>query len=242
MPPRSPFSALPQLRSSGFAVVSLLPVVALLPLEVQAQVRPAACVGTVLELSVLERGQTQTDRFRFALRLEAEAATTAAALDQLNQRLEATRTALQGLAQGPLTIPAPRSYARGGGSQGPRRQLASTSIGGEVGRGGYDQLIQVAGRLPGVRLQGMTSLASSQNQNALADQLLESALKQGREQAERTAAALGLRRVTLLRIDQRRSGAVRPLAYAANAGRQFRPEEAPQPSQSLALNLDYCLS
>jgi uncharacterized protein YggE len=241
MPPRSPWSVLPRLRSSGFAALSLLPVVALLPLEVQAQVRSAACAGTLLELSVEERGETRTDRFRFALRLEAEGATAAAALDQLNQRLDATRKALQGLAQGPLTIPAPRTYASGGGSQGPRRQQASTSISGEVERGGYDQLIQVAGRLPGVRLQGMTSLASTQNQNALADQLLESALKQGREQAERTAAALGLRRVTLLRIDQRRSGAVRPLAYAADAGRQFRPEEAPQPSLSLALNLDYCL-
>jgi uncharacterized protein YggE len=241
MPPRSLLSAVPRLRSSGLAALSLLPVVALLPRQVQAQVRPAACAGTVLELRVLERGQTRTDRFRFALRLEAEGATTEAALDQLNQRLAATRTALQRLAQGPLTIPAPRTYASGGASQGRRRQQASTSISGEVERGGYDQLIQVAGRLPGVRLQGMTSLASTQNQNALADQLLESALKQGREQAERTASALGLRRVTLLRIDQRGSGTVRPLAYAADAGRQFRPEEAPQPSLSLALNLDYCL-
>ncbi|QBE67913.1 hypothetical protein SynWH8101_0301 [Synechococcus sp. WH 8101] len=242
MPPRSPLSVVPRLRLSGFAALSLLPVVALLPLKVQAQVRPAACAGTVLELRVLERGQTRTDRFRFALRLEAEGATTAAALDQLNQRLDATRKALQGLAQGPLTIPAPRTYASGGASQGPRRRQASTSISGEVERGSYDQLIQVAGRLPGVRLQGITSLASTQNQNALADQLLQSALKQGREQAERTAAALGLRRVALLRIDQRGSGTVRPLAFAANAGRQFRPEEAPQPSQSLELNLDYCLS
>jgi uncharacterized protein YggE len=241
MPPRSLLSAVPRLRSSGLAALSLLPVVALLPRQVQAQVRPAACAGTLLELSVEERGETRTDRFRFALRLEAEGATTEAALDQLNQRLAATRTALQRLAQGPLTIPAPRTYASGGASQGRRRQQASTSISGEVERGGYDQLIQVAGRLPGVRLQGMTSLASTQNQNALADQLLESALKQGREQAERTAAALGLRRVTLLRIDQRGSGTVRPLAYAADAGRQFRPEEAPQPSQSLELNLDYCL-
>ena len=241
MPPRSLLSAVPRLRSSGLAALSLLPVVALLPRQVQAQVRPAACAGTLLELSVEERGETRTDRFRFALRLEAEGATTEAALDQLNQRLAATRTALQRLAQGPLTIPAPRTIARGGGSQGPRRQQASTSISGEVERGGYDQLIQVAGRLPGVRLQGMTSLASTQHQNALAHQLLQAALKQGREQAERTAAALGLRRVTLLRIDQRRSGAVRPLAYAADAGRQFRPEEAPQPSQFLELNLDYCL-
>jgi uncharacterized protein YggE len=242
MPPRSRLSVVPRLRLSGFAALSLLPVVSLLPLKVQAQVRPAACAGTLLELSVEERGETRTDRFRFALRLEAEGATTAAALDQLNQRLDATRTALQGLAQGPLTIPAPRTYASGGASQGPRRQQASTSISGEVERGGYDQLIQVAGRLPGVRLQGMTSLASTQHQNALAHQLLQAALKQGREQAERTAAALSLRRVTLLRIDQRGRGTVRPLALAANAGRQFRPEEAPQPSQSLELNLDYCLS
>ena len=52
-------------------------------------------------------------------------------------------------------------------------------ITGEVSRDDYDTLIQAAGRLPGVRLQGMTSLASSESRASLADQLLKQALEKG---------------------------------------------------------------
>jgi len=213
----------------------------MVPSVTQAQTRTAACHGTLLALSVLERGQTRSDRFRFRLRLEAKAPDGAAAMDQLNRRLEQARSALGDLATGTLTIPAPRTYSVGGGSQGPRRQQASTSISGEVDRARYDRLIQVAGRLPGASLQGMTSLPSNQDENALADRLLDRALQQGKRRAERTAASLGLRRVTLLRIDQRRGGQIVPVAYAGTAARSFRPEEAPKPSQSLSLDLEYCL-
>ena len=124
-----------------------------------------------------------------------------AALSALNARLAEARQAIQPLALGQLTIPAPRSYPVGGGAAGSRLERASTTITGELSRDDYDALIQAAGGLPGVRLQGMTSLASSDSRASLADQLLKQALETGRRRAQTTARALGLRKVELLLID-----------------------------------------
>lgn len=221
----------------------------MLPLVVAGTLLPAApalaaertCNGTVLQIQVQERGTTRSDRFRFSLRLTAEAPTKSEAMGLLNTRLDQARRGVLPLTLGQLTIPAPSSYKVGGGSAGPRRDRASTSISGEVSRANYDALIQLAGRLPGVRLQGMTSLASSDESASLAEQLMEQALAQGRRRAEATARALGLRRAELLRIDQRTNG-YQPYAMASRSVNQsFNPDEAPKPSQSLRLDLDYCL-
>ena len=123
---------------------------------------------------------SRSDRFRFSLGLDAEDLSKDAALSALNARLAEARQAIQPLALGRLTIPAPRSYAVGGGAAGSRLERASTTITGEVSRDDYDALIQAAGRLPGVRLQGMTSLASNDSRASLADQLLKQALETGR--------------------------------------------------------------
>ena len=199
------------------------------------------CQGTLLQIKVHQTGTTRSERFRFSLGLEAEASTKAQAMALLNKRLEKTRRQVKPLALGRLTIPAPRSYSYGGGQAGPRREKASTSISGEVNRANYDAMIQLAGRLPGVRLRGMTSLASGEGQVTLQSQLLKQALEEGTRQAEIMASALGLRRVELLRIDQRGAG-YRPMALASmDRAQSFNPEEAPRPSQSIGLDLDYCL-
>ena len=199
------------------------------------------CNGTLLQIQVNERGTSRSDRFRFSLGLDAEHASKDAAMNALNARLANARQVIQPLAMGRLTIPAPRSYAVGGGTSGPRLERASTTITGEVSRENYDAVIQAAGRLPGVRLQGMTSLASSDSRASLADQLLKQALETGRRRAQATAQALGLRKVELLLIDQRGS-THRPMATAVRMGEaSFRPGEAPKPSQNLTLKLDYCL-
>ena len=235
-----PSALIPSVKSLASALL-LLPAVSLLPGSALAQIQGPACRGTLLQLNVLESGESRTDRFRFNLRIEAEAATSADALAQLRDRLASLREALEPLVMGRLVIPAPRTYATAG-SQPSQGYRASTSITGTVGRSNYDTLIQRAGRLPGVRLQGMTSLPSSEGQDRLQERLLERALERGRRQAERTAAALGLRRVALLRIDQRSHSSVRPSAMAVSATPRFRPEEAPQPNGSLSLSLDYCLN
>jgi uncharacterized protein YggE len=211
----------------------------LVPFPLRAAER--VCNGTLLQIQVNERGTTRSDRFRFSLGLDAEQASKDAAMSALNARLVQARQAIQPLALDQLIIPSPRSTAVGGGASGPRLERASTSITGEVSRDYYDALIQVVGRLPGVRLQGMTSLASSDSRASLADQLLKQALESGRRRAKATARALGLPRVELLQIDQRAS-TYRPREMAARRGdASFSPVEAPNPSQSLTLKLDYCL-
>ena len=214
-----------------------LSVVAPSPLRAAERV----CNGTLLQIQVNERGTSPSDRFRFSLGLDAEKANNDAAMTALNGRLAEARQAIQPLALGRLTIPAPRSFSVGGGTSGPRLERASTTITGEVSRDNYNALIQAAGRLPGVRLRGMTSLASSDSRASLADQLLKQALETGRRRAQATARALGLRKVELLLIDQRGS-TQRPMQMAARKeSTGFRPGEAPKPSQSLTLKLDYCL-
>jgi len=205
------------------------------------QAAERTCQGTLLQIKVHQTGTTRSERFRFSLGLEAEASTKAQAMALLNERLDQARQQVKPLALSRLTIPAPRSYAYGGGQAGPRREKASTSISGEVNRANYDAVIQLAGRLPGVRLRGMTSLASGEGQATLQSQLLKQALEEGTRQAETMASALGLRRVELLRIDQRGAG-YRPMALASiNRAQSFNPGEAPRPSQSIGLDLDYCL-
>lgn len=221
------------------AVPVLLGLSVLAPSPLRAAER--VCNGTLLQIQVNERGTSRSDRFRFSLGIEAENANKDAALSTLNARLAEARQAIQTLVIGRLTIPAPRSYSVGGGTSGPRLERASTSITGEVSRDHYDALIQAAGRLPGVRMQGMTSLASSDSRASLADQLLKQALETGRRRAEATARALGLSKVELLLIDQRGS-THRPMPMAARMGEaSFRPGEAPKPSQNLTLKLNYCL-
>ncbi|UPM49151.1 SIMPL domain-containing protein [Synechococcus sp. A10-1-5-1] len=200
------------------------------------------CGGTLYQLQVSQSGTTAFDRFRFNLDLSAEAATKAEAMQQLNARLERLRSALTPLVSGRITIPAPRTYAIGGGSAGPRRQRATTNVSGEVSKANYDALIQAAGKLPGVNLNGFTSLAASGSAETVQAQLMRQALADGKRQAQATADALGLRRVQLLRINQRGGTSPRPVAMNRALSASFNPDEAPAPRNSVSLALDYCVS
>ncbi|MCP9830321.1 SIMPL domain-containing protein [Synechococcus sp. HJ21-Hayes] len=214
----------------GFGVVA--------PLQAQ----PMQCNGTVLQLQVQQQGSAASDRFDFNLGLEAEAPSKTAALDQLNARLAAVRRVVAPLASGKLTIPAPSTYRSGGGSSGPVREQASTSVSGVVSKANYDALIQAAGRLPGVSLRGFTAEAAGGSEAQLQTKLLRAALADGRRQAQTIADALGLRRVQLLRIDQRGGGLIRPMPYAMAARSSFNPDEARPPESTVSLALDYCLA
>jgi len=234
-----------RLRSGGRIVRALLIIpIAVGAVGVSAAALRAAertCQGTLLQIKVHQTGTTRSERFRFSLGLEAEASTQAQAMALLNERLEQARRQLKPLALGRLTIPAPRSYAYGRAQAGSRRERASTSISGEVNRANYDAMIQLAGRLPGVRLRGMTSIASGEGQATLHSQLLKQALEEGKRQAQTMASVLGLRRVELLRIN-RRGQVSRPVALASvNRAQSFKPGEAPRPIQAIDLKLDYCL-
>lgn len=233
---------MPSLRLAAVALSAVpMGIAPSLVLAAPVQAQPLACNGTLLQLQVQEQGSAAFDRFRFNLGLEAEAPTKSAALDQLNARLAVVRKVVTPLATGKLTIPAPTSYRSGGGSAGPVRERASTSVSGVVSKANYDALIQAAGRLPGVNLGGISAEAARGSEAELRSRLLRQALSEGQRQAQATADALGLRRVQLLRIDQRGGGSVRPMPYAMAARNSFNPDEARAPQSSVSLGLDYCL-
>ena len=111
-----------------------------------------------------------------------------------------------------------------------------------MSRSNYDPLIQQAGRLPGVSLQGMTSLSSTDGARSLQQQLLERALATGRRQAQSTQQLLGLSKIRLIRMDRRSGGGLLRASALSRSEKSFDPSEAPKPRQSIRLNLDYCLN
>lgn len=213
-----------------------------LPVLASAPSNPA-CSGTVLQLSVQEQASGVVDRFRFSLGLSGEGTSEAEALRQLNQRLGRLRADLNPLINGPLTVPAPRSHQRGGGTgAAPRRFVATTTLSGEVGRRHYDALIQLAGRRTGVRLQGMSSLAEAGASQTQEQALVRWVLERGLKEAEAIGRSIGRSRVNLQHIDRR--GAIqRPVqARMASPSMAFDPQEAPKPRVTVHLQLTYCLS
>ncbi|RNC94137.1 MAG: DUF541 domain-containing protein [Synechococcus sp. YX04-3] len=208
------------------------------PRPLRADVLP--CSGTRLKLSVQERGRSAVERFRFSLAVSGEGADEATALQQLNRRLAIVRRELKPLVQGQLVVPAPHTHKRGRASE--QRYVANTGVSGHVSLGSYDRLIQAVGAMPGVRLQGMESVAAPEKEAALRQRLMTDALNQGQADAATTARAIGRSEVTLLSID--RAGAMgrpRPLRMEAVAT-GFDPMEAPEPTITLRLQLEYCLS
>ncbi len=226
------------MRRCGAVVIVGLLLGAVTPMHAQ----DVRCDGTLLELAVVEEGTSRTDRFEFSLQLEAQASSKQEALNELNRRLGTVRRKISALAMEGLIVSAPRTYTVGRITTSPQRHKATTSIKGEVSRSSYDPLIQQAGRLPGVSLQGMTSLSSSAADRSLEQQLLERAMANGRRQAESTQNLLGLRRLRLIRIDQRSGGGHLRASAMSRSQRNFDPSEAPKPRQSIRLNLDYCLN
>ena len=202
-----------------------------------------SCSGTLLQFSVVEQGRTPVDRFRFSLALFGEGSSEQAALTQLNQRLAQLRQSLQPFIQGRLVVPSPSTHPRPGRQGIKQAFAANTGVSGEVKRQMYNQLIQVVGVQPGVRMQGMEAIANDHDEAALQQRLMVAALRRGRAEAASTAAAIGAARVRLLRIN--RSDAMRgprrvQLSTAMRSG--FDPAEAPEPTATARLELHYCLT
>ena len=204
----------------------------------------ASCSGTVLQLSIQEQGLSAVDSFRFSLVVSGEGSTESAALQQLNQRLGELRGDLKPLLRGQLTVPAPRSHQRGGTNPNAERLfVANTTLSGEVVREHYDALIQLAGRRPGVRLQGMTALADARDELNQEQVVVKRALQRGLQEAQWIGRSIGRSRVSLQHIDRR--GAIRRPLQARLADHKsmgFDPNEAPKPRVSVHLQLTYCLS
>ena len=202
-----------------------------------------SCAGTLLQLSVVEEGKTAVASFRFSLAVSAEGSTGQAALTQLNQRLARLRHLLKPFIQGRLIVPSPSTYPRSGRNGAKQSFVANTGVSGEVKRQMYNQLIQTVGGQPGVRMQGMKSIANDKAETALQQRLTAAALRRGMAEADHTAAAIGATRARLLRIN--RSNAMHgprrvQLSEAMRAG--FDPGEAPEPTATVRMELLYCLT
>lgn len=204
------------------------------------QAESSACSGTHFQLALQHQGESPVARFRFSLALSGEGASEAEAMQQLNRRLDRLRREIKPLVIGRLTVPAPHSHPRGRGSE--RRFMAITAASGEVSSRNYNRLIQAVGVLPGVRQQGMQSIADPEAEASLQQRLMRAALQRGQAEAEATARALGVSTIKLLSImrqgDVRQS---RPMQLQARAN-GFDPSEAPEVRSSVRLELQYCLS
>ena len=199
------------------------------------------CGGTVLQLSVAEQGTTSAVRFRFSLALMAEGASQKAALQQLQERLQRLRLALEPLVVGTLTVPAPSTHQRGSQVDAERRYTASTGVSGDVKRSTYNALIEAVGGLAGVRLQGMTSQADPGDAELVQQRLTVAALRRGTAEAVAMAAAMACSGASAADQPSGRDGSP-PCDSLETARSGFRPDEAPKPLQTLRLQLDYCLS
>ena len=224
----------------GLILGTALTAALLVPTPAPARVEAPVCSGTRLQLAIQEQGNSPVDRFRFSLALSGEGVDEAAALKQLNKRLDRLRRELQPLVLGRLVVPAPHTHRRGRSSE--QRFLANTGVSGEVSRLNYNRLIQALGAMPGVRQQGMRSVADAEADLRLQQRLLADALKRGEAEAKATARVIGATQVTLQSIRRDSDlGRPRPMRLEARS-KGFDPEEAPEPQTSLRLNLDYCLS
>jgi uncharacterized protein YggE len=198
------------------------------------------CSGTLLKLSQQEQGRSPVERFRFSLAVSGEGANESAALQQLNRRLTQLRSELKPLVQGQLVVPAPHTHKRGQASE--QRFMANTGVSGHVGRRNFNRFIQTVGAMPGVRQQGMNALPVPEDEAALRQRLMTSALKRAQADAEAIAQAIGASTVTLQSIDRQGSmGRPRPLRMELQSN-GFDPGEAPEPTITLSLQLEYCLS
>ena len=209
-------------------------------LAVEAPLRAAestdACSGTVLKLAVHEQAVSEVSHFRFSLALSGEGNSESAALQQLNKRLHQLRQDLKPLMQGRLEVTAPRSH------QQQKDFVAAIRLSGEVPSENYDALIQLSGRLPGVKLQGMTSLASSSSTDVGEKRALQRALDRGQQHAQWMARSIGRASVALQQIDQRGAVGRSLQSRGVAASNGFDPNEAPKPRVSVHLQLTYCLT
>ena len=215
----------------------------LMPPQDPVLAQETPCSGTLLQLSVSEQGKSSVDRFRFSLALSGEGASEQAALTQLNQRLGQLRQSLQPLVRGRLVVPSPSTYPRRGTNGAPQQFVANTGVSGEVNRQNYNPFIQAVGGQPGVRLQGMESIANERDETALQQRLMAAALRRGKAEADGTAAAIGASQVRLLRIN--RSDAIRGpkrVQLSADTRSGFDPGEAPEPTATVRMELQYCLT
>lgn len=216
---------LPWLAGSGFA-------------QGQAQL---SCAGTLVEARGSAERKRTTASLRFSLAVEAEAASSDAALAQLQGHLSAVRSSLQTLQVRELQVSSPSTWQRPASRTGPERVLASLQVSGQLAPARLQALVRGVGSLPGVRLAPVSTEADGPGDRAARTALLRAAYQDALSQGQDLAGAMGLRG-ELRPMEVQLEGGGRPAqrqAMAAEAA-PFDPAELAAPVDRLSLQVRFC--
>ncbi|APD47889.1 SIMPL domain-containing protein [Synechococcus sp. CS-602] len=214
---------------------------ALLPLPALSQQVQLRCDGTLLEARGNAEVKRTTERLRFSLGLEAEAATAELALPALQERLAAVRTALQLLQVSELEVGSPSTWQQPRSKDRPELVKASLRLNGQLQPPQLQGMIRQVGSLPGVRLSPVTTEADPAADADVRRQLLRSAYQEARSQALTIAEVIGLRALNPLEVQI--EGGMGPRVFRtamADEAAPFDPAELAAPTDRLELLVRFC--
>ena len=206
----------------------------------QSQVQ-LACSGTLVEARGSAELKRITANLRFSLALEAEAASSEAALASLQGRLAAVRTSLKNLQVVDLEVTSPTSWQRPASRPSPERVVAGLQVSGQLAPARLQALVRGVGGLPGVRLTPVATEADRPVDRAARATLLRAAYQDALQQGLDLAGAMGLKGV-LKPIEVLLEGGSRPglkMVMAAEAA-PFDPAELAAPVDRLSLQVRFC--
>ncbi len=211
------------------------------PRAVAAQVQ-LRCEGTLLEARGSAEQERPTRRLSFSLSLGAEAPTADGALQSLQERLAAVRTALQRQQVEELRVTSPSTWERPADRKRPAAVTASLQVSGRLMPQRLQALIREVGALPGVRLAPVGTEADSAQDAAVRRRLLRAAYQDALAQAREVADAVGLGQLAPLEVQLDGNG-LRPepmRAMAEAAAPPFDPAELALPKDRLSLLVRFC--
>jgi uncharacterized protein YggE len=229
------------IRLRSFALLAGLATSGVWPPAASAQVQ-LRCDGTLLEARGSAEQERPTRRLSFSLALEAEAATADGALQVLQERLAAVRTALKGQQVEDLRVTSPSTWQRPADRDRPAAVMASLQVSGRLMPQRLQALVRQVGALPGVRLAPVGTEADSSQDAAVRRRLLRGAYQDALAQATEVAAAVGLARLSPLEV-QLDGNEMRPMlmrAKAEDAAPPFDPAELALPKDRLSLLVRFC--
>lgn len=204
-----------------------------------------SCGGTVLESRGTAEVRRAIDALDVSLRLEAEGDTAEVALAELQRRLAAVRTALQGLDVEELQVSSPSTWPRPARRGRPALVVANLSVQGRLKPQRLQQLVRQVGSLPGVRLAPVGTRADAGENRKARRRLLQLAYQDALEQAQDMADAIGLGRPRPLQVVVEggpRPMPMRAMAEADAAVPPFDPDELARPTDRLQLQVMFCAS
>jgi uncharacterized protein YggE len=228
-------------RAQALPAALLLPMLAPALARAEGQVQ-LSCAGTLLEASGQAELERRTTRLQISISLEAQGVTADQALGQLQSRLAAVRSSLQGLAVAKLQVSSPSSWQRPAEAGRAALVQATLQVSGLLAPERLQSLIRTVGALPGVQLAPVATLADPAEDGRVRQLLLQGAWQDALRQARPLALLLKRPRLTPLevRLEAQERAPMPVRAMAAESVPPFRPEELTKPKDRLALQVRFC--